>query len=678
MIDLQGVQRSYPTRHGNVTVLRDVNFTIRTGERVGIVGRNGAGKSTMIRLLSGAEKPNAGNVKRTMSVSWPLAFSGGFQGTLTGLDNLRFICRIYGKDWRENIDYVQDFTELGRFLNEPLKTYSSGMRSRLAFAMSMVIDFDCFLIDEIMAVGDHRFHDRCHVELFEKRADHAMVIVSHDAAYVRSVCSRISVLADGYLHNFDDLDEAYAFYYRPQIALAAPNLMLEAQPQREEQTLAALLFGHGDAPEAGLPPGIGDPFIEWVLTHPLTARPTVAHHRLDTILTADEFQQIQVAVAGQLEDDFTGRSLHTALAALADSRAACPMSQAFLMAFEAPLAMEGPYGLWQRMSFEGGSIRKAASFIHEASGRELPVRLDFHRAAAEDYRQNELAEFTIHEGGVTCRLMLCAPSDYLVRMTAANSFLLPFFAENEMCGQFGLSLGDVGLAEHVLSFSSQMPGFQVPDPLFITTAAYAVEREAFEKSSPWETRVDVAYWRGADTGTFRYRNLAEAPRVTVAQLSQSRPDLINAKINQIEPSLDEQEKTKFYQEHSLLDEISSPLEMIDYRYQIDIDGNSNSWSDFFLRLLTGAPVLKLESEMGFRQWYYDRLKPWENYVPVASNGADLIEKIEWLRQHPTRAAQIGQAGRELVLSLTFEKEMSCAKNTVSRLITMNRRIQKIV
>lgn len=227
MISLEGVQRKYPTRHGNITVLKDVNFKIQPGEKVGIVGRNGAGKSTMIRLISGAEKPNAGRVTRTMSVSWPLAFGGGFQGTLTGLDNLRFICRIYGDDWRKHVDYVQDFTELDRFLYEPVKTYSSGMRSRLAFALSMVIDFDCFLIDEIMAVGDHRFHERCHIELFEKRAHHAMVFVSHDPNFIRSMCSRASVLEGGYLHNFDDLDQAFSYYHREPAALMAPNLLLE-------------------------------------------------------------------------------------------------------------------------------------------------------------------------------------------------------------------------------------------------------------------------------------------------------------------------------------------------------------------------------------------------------------------------------------------------------------------
>ncbi|RVT41028.1 ABC transporter ATP-binding protein [Sphingobium algorifonticola] len=213
MITLEHIQRRYKTLHGQVTVLKDVNFSIARGEKVGIIGKNGAGKSTLIRLISGAEQPDAGKIIRRMSVSWPLAFSGGFQGSLTGLDNLRFICRIYREDWRKHVDFVQDFTELGAFLREPLGTYSSGMRSRLAFALSMVIDFDCFLIDEVMAVGDHRFHERCHVELFEKRANHAMIFVSHDPGFMRDRCERLSVLHDGILYNFDDMDEAFHFYY---------------------------------------------------------------------------------------------------------------------------------------------------------------------------------------------------------------------------------------------------------------------------------------------------------------------------------------------------------------------------------------------------------------------------------------------------------------------------------
>lgn len=212
MIYIEHVTKRYATRCGDVTVLDDVNLTIRPGEKVGILGRNGAGKSTIIRLISGAERPSSGIIRRDMSVSWPLAFGGAFQGTLTGLDNLRFICRVYGKSTEDRIAYVQDFSELGRYLHEPVKTYSAGMRARLAFAISMVVEFDCFLIDEIVAVGDSRFHEKCRVELFEKRKDRAMIIVSHDPGYVRAHCDRAAVLVQGKLTTFEHVDEAFAFY----------------------------------------------------------------------------------------------------------------------------------------------------------------------------------------------------------------------------------------------------------------------------------------------------------------------------------------------------------------------------------------------------------------------------------------------------------------------------------
>src|SRR5918996_2315297 len=135
MIRMDGINKSYPTRSGPVRVLRDVNLTVRPGERVGILGRNGAGKSTLIRLMSGAELPTSGHIHRDMSVSWPLAFGGAFQGSLTGYDNLRFICRVYGVDPEDKVEFVQEFSELGIFLREPIKSYSSGMRARLAFAI---------------------------------------------------------------------------------------------------------------------------------------------------------------------------------------------------------------------------------------------------------------------------------------------------------------------------------------------------------------------------------------------------------------------------------------------------------------------------------------------------------------------------------------------------------------
>lgn len=212
MIVLDGVTKSYHTRTGPKHVLRGIDFTVQKGEKIGFLGRNGAGKSTLIRIISGAELPDAGSVTRTMSVSWPLAFGGAFQNSLTGIDNLRFICRIYGSDLEGKLDYIEEFTELGRDLHEPLRSYSSGMRARLAFAISMVIEFDCFLIDEVFAVGDDRFQRKCHVELFEKRADRAMIFVSHNEWFVKEHCSRIAILDEGKAVTCDTVDESYEYY----------------------------------------------------------------------------------------------------------------------------------------------------------------------------------------------------------------------------------------------------------------------------------------------------------------------------------------------------------------------------------------------------------------------------------------------------------------------------------
>ena len=212
MIELTGVSKTYATRSGPRLVLDDIFLQVRKGEKVGILGRNGAGKSTLIRLISGAELPTRGNIYRGISISWPLAFGGAFQGSLTGLDNLRFICRIYGGNIETAIPYVQEFSELREYLREPVKKYSSGMRARLAFAISMAVEFDCFLIDEIVSVGDSRFHEKCRAELFEKRRDRAMILVSHDASYIREHCDRAAVLVSGKLHSFDMIDDAYSFY----------------------------------------------------------------------------------------------------------------------------------------------------------------------------------------------------------------------------------------------------------------------------------------------------------------------------------------------------------------------------------------------------------------------------------------------------------------------------------
>jgi capsular polysaccharide transport system ATP-binding protein len=212
VIRLENVSKRYPTRRGLRTVFDGVDLQVEKGEKVGILGRNGSGKSTLIRLISGAELPTSGRVRRGISVSWPLAFAGAFQGFLTGRDNVRFVCRIYGADYQRVIPFVEEFTELGLYMREPVMHYSTGMRARLAFAISMAIEFDCFLIDEVIAVGDSRFHEKCRVELFEKRQDRALVMVSHQAEAIRGHCHRASVLSGGRLHSFAQVDEAFAFY----------------------------------------------------------------------------------------------------------------------------------------------------------------------------------------------------------------------------------------------------------------------------------------------------------------------------------------------------------------------------------------------------------------------------------------------------------------------------------
>jgi capsular polysaccharide transport system ATP-binding protein len=193
-------------------VFDDISFTLERGRNLGILGRNGAGKSTMIRLISGAERPTTGRIRRGMRVSWPLAFAGAFAPNLTGLDNLKFICRVYGVPHKPLLPFVEDFAELGSFFREPVFHYSHGMMTRLAFALSMAIEFDCFLIDEGMIVGDARFHERCHYELFQKRKDRAFILVSHDANTIKTYCENAVVLSEGRLYPFPSVDSAYTFY----------------------------------------------------------------------------------------------------------------------------------------------------------------------------------------------------------------------------------------------------------------------------------------------------------------------------------------------------------------------------------------------------------------------------------------------------------------------------------
>jgi len=208
MIACEHIHKAYKKK----TVLHDVNFSIHPGQRVGLLGRNGAGKSTLIKLVGGVEMPTSGRVVRQMSCSWPLGFGGGFQGSLTGYDNARFIARIYNRDYADLRAFVEDFSELGQQLRMPVKTYSSGMRARLAFALSLAIEFDCYLIDEVIMVGDQNFQRKSQAEFFEKRKERALLFASHGPEFIRQFCNRAIILHGGVATMYDNVDEALAVY----------------------------------------------------------------------------------------------------------------------------------------------------------------------------------------------------------------------------------------------------------------------------------------------------------------------------------------------------------------------------------------------------------------------------------------------------------------------------------
>jgi capsular polysaccharide transport system ATP-binding protein len=212
MIVCKNLHKSYKMGHGRKTVLTGLDLTVARGDHIGLLGRNGAGKSTLIKLIGGVEMPTQGTISRQMSVSWPLGFNGGFQGSLTGYDNARFIARIYDRPYSEIRDFVEDFTELGRQLTMPVKTYSSGMRARLAFGLSLAIEFECYLIDEIILVGDQNFHHKCREELFIKRSDRALILASHSTDVIREYCNRAVVIDKGLPTLYEDVNAALERY----------------------------------------------------------------------------------------------------------------------------------------------------------------------------------------------------------------------------------------------------------------------------------------------------------------------------------------------------------------------------------------------------------------------------------------------------------------------------------
>jgi capsular polysaccharide transport system ATP-binding protein len=215
MICLKKVTKSYMTLNGRKVVFRDMSFDIPEAVNVGLIGRNGAGKSTLMRLLSAVDLPDSGKIITKGRLSWPVGLKGGLQKALSGRDNVKFVCRIHGirkTGMLEKVRYVQEFADIGHYFDEPVSTYSSGMVARLAFGTSMAFDFDYYLIDEVMAVGDVTFR-RKSSEVFDERLQRAnVIIVSHNMGLIKKMCNFVVYLDGGRATLYDDIDKGIAAY----------------------------------------------------------------------------------------------------------------------------------------------------------------------------------------------------------------------------------------------------------------------------------------------------------------------------------------------------------------------------------------------------------------------------------------------------------------------------------
>jgi capsular polysaccharide transport system ATP-binding protein len=208
MIRLVELSKTYPLAHGWNVIADRLNATFPSKTAVALLGRNGAGKSSLLRMIAGTMRPDSGRVESTGSISWPVGFAGSFHRDLTGLQNTRFIARVYGVDSDDLAAVVADISELGRQFREPFGTYSSGMRARFAFAVSMGIRFDTYLVDEITSVGDASFRLKCEDLMTARLADAGAIVVSHSPGMVKRLCQHGAVLENGELTYYDDIDEA--------------------------------------------------------------------------------------------------------------------------------------------------------------------------------------------------------------------------------------------------------------------------------------------------------------------------------------------------------------------------------------------------------------------------------------------------------------------------------------
>ena len=212
MIEIRNLCKTFVLNGRRKVVADNISAVFPDRTAVAILGRNGAGKSSLLKMLAGSMDPDSGEVTSTGTLSWPVGFAGSFHPEMTGLQNVRFIARVYGVDTAELVDFVADFAGLGQHFNLPVRTYSSGMRSRLAFGVSMGIHFETYLVDEVTAVGDAAFREKSELLFAERITQSGAVMVTHNMAQVKRLCTLAGVLEDGRLSFYDDVDEAIAHH----------------------------------------------------------------------------------------------------------------------------------------------------------------------------------------------------------------------------------------------------------------------------------------------------------------------------------------------------------------------------------------------------------------------------------------------------------------------------------
>lgn len=212
MILMSNLNKNFILNGKSKVVARDINVIFPSGISIGLLGRNGAGKSTLLEMISGTQLPTSGSITSTGTISYPVGFRGSFHGDLTGAQNARFVARVYGVDTDQLIHFVEEFAELGQHFYLPFRTYSAGMRSRLAFGVSMGIKFDTYLIDEVTSVGDAAFKRKSAAVLKERMETSGAIVVSHSLSMVRRLCSAGAVLEQGQLHYYDDIERAIEHY----------------------------------------------------------------------------------------------------------------------------------------------------------------------------------------------------------------------------------------------------------------------------------------------------------------------------------------------------------------------------------------------------------------------------------------------------------------------------------